>query len=412
MTARHAVAALIVAAGVLGAFVVAAFAGIPVADMAVIVPITVLASILAGVVGAAGVRAVRGRPVRVHAMVVALSSLLVTVTGIVAAAVAMFISTHDLVVLLVVVLMAAAVAVGAAVQLGSDIGAGTRQVGVLAQRLAHVDGVPEPAREVSGPGELDALAANLVEVSERLAESRRREQALEASRRELIAWVSHDLRGPLATIRAMAEALDDDVVADEASVRRYHGQIRADAERLTALVDDLFELSRITSGTLPMYRESVGLADVIAEALAGAQVQAQVKGVDLVERVDRLPPIDVSAREFARALNNLLDNAIRHTRTGGRVVVEATSGADGTAAVLRVRDECGGIPDPDLARVFDIAFRGDAARGRDDRGGGLGLAITKGLVEAHDGTVEVANGDRGCQFTIRVPVRNSSIRKA
>ena len=101
-------------------------------------------------------------------------------------------------------------------------------------------------------------------------------------------------------------------------------------------------------------------------------------------------------------LHNLLDNAIRHTPAGGRVVVESTSDEHG--ALLAVLDECGGIPAPDLDRVFDVAFRGDVARAKDDRGGGLGLAIARGLVEAQDGTIEVANHPHGCRFTVRLPV--------
>lgn len=403
MKTRHRVTASALVVGLVAAIVVATASGIPASDTVVLLAVTTLASAVAALVGATFLRGVRGRPVRTQALVVALSSSFVTVAGITAAALAMFISTHDLVALFVVVLVAAAVAVGAAVQLGNDIGVGARQVGALARTMTErrLDARASAVTDVTGPGELTALADELAEVSERLEQSRRREHALDASRRELIAWVSHDLRSPLATIRAMAEALDDDIADDEQTVRRYHRQIRSDAERLTSLVDDLFELSRINSGTLVLRRESIALGEVVADALAAAQARAEVKGVEVLERLDELPTVEVAAREFTRALNNLLDNAIRHTPAGGRVVVE--SGTDRDGAVLRVVDECGGIPEPDLSRVFDIAFRGDGARGKDERGGGLGLAITKGLVEAHEGSVEVANHERGCEFTIRLP---------
>ncbi|PSK97575.1 phospho-acceptor domain-containing protein [Haloactinopolyspora alba] len=416
----------VLAAGLLVAGVIAASAGLPTGDTVVLVSVTALASGAAVLAGAMVLRGFRGRAVRTQALVVALSSLLVTVSGIVTAAQAMFISRHDLVALFVVVSVAAAVAVGAALQLGDDVGAGTRQVGELARTLvdergaaggpgADTDaaadaGAPAddavadgPRAPVTGPGELATLARELAQVSADLDESRRRERALESSRRELIAWVSHDLRSPLATIRAMAEALDDDIADDAATVNRYQRQIRDDAERLTALVDDLFELSRINSGTLRLDREMAGLNDVVADALAGAGSHASVKGVELVEKLGRLPAVEVSAREFTRALNNLLDNAIRHTPQGGRVTVRSRADDDG--AVLDVVDQCGGIPEPDLTRVFDVAFRGDAARGRDAAGGGLGLAIARGLVEAHAGSVDVANTGGGCCFTIRLPSR-------
>lgn len=377
--------------------------GVPVDEAGILLGVALIASAVASVVGALALRFFRGRPVRMQALVVALSSVLVTVAGVVAAALAMFISTHDLTALAIVLVVAVAVAVGAAFQLGDDIGAGARQVGAYARTMVGSDGGPtaETAPNVTGPGELTALATELADVSRRLEESRRRERALEASRRELIAWVSHDLRAPLATIRAMAEALDDDVVDDLLTMSRYHRQIRSDAERLTALVEDLFELSRINSGTLRLDAEKVGLNDAVADVLAGASASADVKGVILMERLSPLPPLEVSAREFCRALDNVLDNAIRHTRPGGTVVVEAWSA--GPSAVVSVIDECGGIPEPDLPRVFDVAFRGDDARRRDDGGGGLGLAITKGLVEAHAGSVSVANHGPGCRFTIRLP---------
>lgn len=395
---RQATTVSVLATGLVVAGVIAVSAGIPARDLAILVAVTALGSGVAFVAGATVLRRFRGRPVRAQVLVVAVSALLMTVAGVVAAALAMFISTHDLVALFIVVAVATAMAVGAALQLGDDIGAGTRQVGHLARTM--VDGGDGPAA-VTGPGELATLAAELADVSTRLDESRRRERALEASRRELIAWVSHDLRSPLATIRAMAEALDDEVADDAATVQRYHRQIRGDAERLTVLVDDLFELSRINSGAVRLGPELVSIGDAVAESLAGAASHASVRSVRLVEELDDLPVTEVSAREFTRALNNLLDNAIRHTPAGGRVVVR--SGRDDDGAVLQVIDECGGIPEPDLDRVFDVAFRGDTARGRDAGGGGLGLAIARGLVEAHAGSVEVANHDRGCRFTIRLP---------
>ncbi|WP_129668428.1 sensor histidine kinase [Phytoactinopolyspora endophytica] len=381
----------------------ALFNGVPVDETAILLGYALLGSVAASVVGAMMARRFRGRPIRAQVLVVALASVLVTVAGVVAAAIAMFISTHDLTALFIVLVVAAAVAIGAAVQLGDDIDSGARQVGDFARSMVDTDGALATGRvpDVTGPGELSALAGELASVSRRLEESQRRERALDASRRELIAWVSHDLRAPLATIRAMAEALDDDVVEDYAAVARYHRQIRNDAERLTGLVDDLFELSRINSGVMRLGDERVGLADAVADALAGASAHAEVEGVELVERLSRLPDVEVSAREFCRALDNLLDNAIRHTPAGGKVVVEAAS-VEG-AAVLRVLDECGGIPEPDLPRVFDVAFRGDNARGRGDGGGGLGLAIARGLVEAHAGTVSVANHAGGCEFTIHLP---------
>ncbi|GAA1659505.1 HAMP domain-containing sensor histidine kinase [Glycomyces endophyticus] len=400
---RRAGSLLILAVALAAATALAFAFDFPPRDIAVLVATAAVASALAGAAGGVVLRRLRGRGVRVQTMTVALSSVLVAATGVVTAALAMFISYHDLVLLFVVLIVASGVAFGAAWQLGDDIGAGAEQVGAYARTMVGGDGrIAAPhAPAVTGPGELAALAGELADASRRLDESRRRERALETSRRELVAWVSHDLRAPLATIRAMAEALDDGVVDDDAAVKRYHAQIRTDAERLSTLVDDLFELSRINSGTLRLGRERVDLRDAVADALAGAGAAAGLKGVRVLERLAALPPADVAARECRRALANLLDNAVRHTSAGGTVLVEAA--AEPGAAVLSIQDGCGGIPDADLPRVFDIAFRGDEARHRDARGGGLGLAITRGLIEAHAGTVTVANTAGGCRFTVRLP---------
>jgi signal transduction histidine kinase len=344
-----------------------------------------------------------------QALVVACSAMLATVVGVVLAALAMFISPHDLKALFIVLAAAASASVGAALRLGDAVAAGARRVSELAQRLGAegTDDRRAPAGErTEVPDEFAALAAEIDELADRLARSRRRERDLERSRRELVAWVSHDLRSPIATVRAMAEALDDGVVDDRETVLRYHRQIRLDAERLSRLVDDLFELSRINSGTLRLDRSRVAIDELVAGAVAGAEPLARQRGVTIVDRLGRLPALEVSAAEVTRVLVNVLDNAIRHSPPGGRVVVEAATvdGRDGGVRIS-VADECGGIPDAELDRVFDVAFRGDAARSGNDRGGGLGLAIAKGLVEAHAGSIDVSNAGRGCRFTVRLPER-------
>jgi signal transduction histidine kinase len=385
--------------GAVGAALYAALSGWPARDTVLTVALAGGSALVASVAGALVLRRFRSRSTRVQALVIALSAVLVLVVGIFVAAGAMFISGHDLSALVVVVSVSTAIAVGAALQMGEEMGEGHRAVGDLADQLARGEAVA-PDR-LAGPGEMRQLAEQLAAVSRRLEDSRRRERALESSRRELIAWVSHDLRSPLATIRAMAEALDDEVVDDPATVARYHAQLRHDAERLSALVDDLFELSRINSGALELDRRRVCLTEVVSDAVLAARTHADLKGVQLVDDVEDLPALDVAAQEVTRVLHNLLDNAIRHTPAGGRVTVVGAASTD--EATIEVRDQCGGIPEPDLSRVFDVAFRSDGARSRDSRGGGLGLAIAKGLVEAHAGSIDVDNEGDGCCFVVRLP---------
>jgi len=394
-------ASVVVLALGLGAAVgLAAHASMSASDAFDLVTVASGAAILVSALGWIVLRALRRQPIGVQALAIALTALAATVAGVVAAAHQMFISVHDLRVLLVVVVMSTAVAAGAALQLGRSIDKGARHVEELARRLGDGEPVGDPL--TGGPSELADLSRQLAQVSTRLAESRQRERALDSSRRELIAWVSHDLRSPLATIRAVAEALDDGIVDDATTVARYHHQIRQDAERLSVLVDDLFELSRINSGAVGRDRQEVRLRELVGDVILEARPRAEVKGVALVDHMSELPTIPVSGQELRRALHNLLDNAIRHTPPGGTVVIETL--ADDQGALLSVVDECGGIPESDLTRVFDVAFRGDQARAKDDRGGGLGLAIAKGLVEAHQGSIEVANQAPGCCFTVRLPM--------
>lgn len=238
-------------------------------------------------------------------------------------------------------------------------------------------------------------------------EARERERAAEASRRELVAWISHDLRTPLAGIRAMAEALADGVVSSPKEVAGYANRIGAESKRLSGMVDDLFELSRITAGALQLTMSQVALREVVSDVLAAQVPVARRKRVRVLADAQTAPIVLGSDPELARVVRNLVSNAIRHTPPDGTVAVQV--GVDGRDAVLAVEDGCGGIPDAELGRVFDVAFRGSAARtpsrgGDEHVGGGLGLAIAKGLVEAHRGRINAHNHGPGCRFEVRLPL--------
>ena len=232
-----------------------------------------------------------------------------------------------------------------------------------------------------------------------------RERALEASRRELVSWVSHDLRTPLAGLRAMAEALEDGVVEDP---ELYFKQIVNSVDRLNQMVEDLFDLSRIQAGEASQNVERIALGDIVSDCLSALEPLAAANGVRLTGSVEGHIAVDGNGQELNRAVTNLTANAIRHTPESGRVqvYVGVLEGETARAEVI-VRDECGGIPAQHIGRVFDVGFRGEAARTPGDdlqpAGAGLGLAITRGIVEAHGGTVDVHNTATGCQFRIRLP---------
>jgi signal transduction histidine kinase len=376
MTTRHPIivpAALVVVGAIL-TFAAAATAGIPGGDGVQLAALATGGAAAVALAGAAALAMVPTRSVALQTVVVGLASVAATTAGVVLAANAMFVSTHDLSALVVVLAASGTVGVLAAHTLGSRLSAANR------------------------------LATALRETSAQLEEAVARERALETSRRELVAWVSHDLRTPLAGIRAMVEAIEDGVVDDAGTIAAYHAGIRVEAERLAGLVDDLFELSRIEAAALDLNVERVSLGEVVSDAVAGAWAVARAKGVHLDGTLaDPAPIVEVSTPELARVVRNLLDNAIRHTPPDGAVRVEA--GVHDDVAFVSVRDTCGGIPTDDLDRVFDLAFTGDTARSPGERAGaGFGLAIARGLVEAHRGDIAVRNEEGGCRFTVRLPL--------
>lgn len=237
-------------------------------------------------------------------------------------------------------------------------------------------------------------------VETRRAEERGREE----TRRELIAWVSHDLRTPLAGIRAMGEALEDQVVEEPDDVVAYGARISAETGRLSSMVDDLFELSRINAGRLEVRTGPMGLDGLVQDVAQGLLPLASARGVGL--EWDLQPMVgQASGPETERVVRNVVANAVRHTAAGGTVRLRGGT-ADGDVW-LTVEDGCGGIPDEDLPRIFEVGFRGTAARSPEveplGAGAGLGLAIARGLMSAQDGRIDVTNVADGCSFRLTLP---------
>ncbi|WP_374772793.1 HAMP domain-containing histidine kinase [Streptomyces sp. NBC_01310] len=363
-------------------------------DLLLIVLYAFLGAAAAGLLGAAALRILRRRSIAASLAVVAAVAVSAMLAGTLSVAWAMFLSSHDLAVVTTVVAMAAAVSLLTALLLGRQVVLRCRELVGAARDFGECGTFTAPA--VPASAELSALSRELARTGERLAASRERERALETSRRELVAWISHDLRTPLAGLRAMSEALEDGVVADPA---RYHQQMRAEVERLNSMVTDLFELSRIHAGALSLSPTRMSLYDLVGDALAGADALAREHGVRLAGGVAPLP-VEVDGKEMTRVLSNLLVNAIRHTPADGTVAITAERRAD--AVVLSVTDACGGIPEEDLPRVFDTGWRGSQAR-TPPSGAGLGLAIVRGIVEAHSGHADVHNVPGGCRFELILP---------
>lgn len=372
-------------------------------DVLVTVALFALASaVVVGALGLLALRMLSRASLVLQLMVVALAAVISVVGGMAVVASQMYVSKHDLTVFYGVAVVAGLVSLAMAAVLGRSLVREGRELRSVAASIGRGERVV--AAERHSNTEFAALAGELAATGERLAESRARENRIEESRRELIAWISHDLRTPLAGIRAMAEALEDGMAEDP---DRYYAQMRGQVDRLSGMVDDLFELSRIHSGTLRLAVEQVSLYDLISDAVAGFWPVAQAKSLDLRFEGETGLTILADPRELSRVVGNLVMNAIQQSPPGLPIVVSVTENADGRA-VISVRDSAGGIPEQDLGRVFEAGWRASeprtpASEPSRSGGAGLGLAIVQGIVRAHRGEVEVHNVPGGCRFDVLLP---------
>jgi signal transduction histidine kinase len=403
--ARWRGALIVLVVGLLASVVAATQASMSPSETVELVSIAAGVSAIGLLVSLVGVRALRHQRLGVQVVMLLVATLAAMMIGAIAAARAMFISDHDLKILVVVFLAGGTVAVVSSMVVARRVDTATRALGDMARGFG-AGGEPATALR-DAPSELTRLAEELRSAEQQLDASRRHQERIERSRRELVAWVSHDLRTPLAGMRAIVEMLQDGIVDDPESVSRYLDTLGEEVGRLSRLVDDLFELSRTQSGALRLQLEPVCLPDLVADALAGIHPVADAKGVRLEQRIQAETMLVVSVPEVIRALRNLVDNAIRHTPRDGVVVVEACVDPDDPSfATVVVADSGGGVAEADLGRVFDVAFQGDRARTAGS-GAGLGLAIAKGFIEAHQGELTVRNEGGGAQFTMRLPLVSS-----
>jgi signal transduction histidine kinase len=387
-------------AGLAGSALVASLVGIPRGDtgmLLAVITLAALAVVAAGLWLQRRLRRRRAKVARQGALTAAVTAA-VALAGLWAVSAQMLVSGHDLAVVLASLPVAAGAGVAYGVATARQVASDLEALAGTARRLEAGD-LAARAR-VQGTAEVALIAETLNAAAGRLAEARERERRLERERRDLIAWASHDLGTPLASLRALAEALADDLAPDEATRRRYLAGLTANVERLSALVDDLFELSAIQAGAVSLQLEPTSLPDLATEVLDRFEPEAAAAGVRLECRLEGDRPVLAGRDQLGRVLANLVVNGIRHTPRGGRLRV-AVADANGSA-VMRVTDSCGGIPDADLPRVFDQLWRGDPARST--KGAGLGLAIARGLVDAHGGAIGVANVVGGCEFTVRLPL--------
>jgi signal transduction histidine kinase len=341
------------------------------------------AAATAGVTLAAGVGLSialrRLRTLRLQLVALALVATLLPLAAVVASGVLMFDSGHDLTILAAAAASASAAVVGGLL-LARSTSAHVLRLQGAAVSLAHGD-LAARADE-RGPRELADLAGSFNGMAARLED-------LFDTRSQLVAAASHDLRTPLASIQAMVEALEDGLAEPD----RYLPAIREQTTRLGGLLDDLFELARIDAGALTLQMREARLPSLVESCVRGVEAEARARGVRVELRLDDVPPVRCAPPEVERVLMNLLTNALRHTPTDGAVAVSVE--VHDNEVCVRVEDSGAGIPEESRERIFERFWRADAARTSSGGGAGLGLAIARGLVEAHGGRIWAEEGVLG-----------------
>ncbi len=245
---------------------------------------------------------------------------------------------------------------------------------------------------VTGNDELARLGNAFNDMAIQLDQMDVRQREMRKMRNELLAWVGHDLRTPLTSIRAMLEALTDQVVDDPETIQRYLATAQKETRYLSRLIDDLFDMSQMEAGGLKLEIQENSLTDLVSDTLESFTEQAFQNGILLDASVDKdVDPVVMDAQLIGRVLTNLTSNALRYTPPGGTVSIHARK--SGNRVQVEVADNGDGIKAEDIPFVFERFYRGEKSRSRKTGGTGLGLAISRGIVEAHGGQIRVESSE-------------------
>jgi signal transduction histidine kinase len=344
------------------------------------------------------------RTLRGKMMMIALGTAVLALANLAFVASLMFLSAHDLALLSALLGFSLGLAIFVAHTFSQTASRSLLEVVVAAKRLS--DGDLEARARVVSRDEVGELATAFNGMAERLQASFARQRELEQTRREVVTAVSHDLRSPLASIRAMIESINDQVVSDPETIGRYLKTTQVEIEYMTRLVNDLFELSQMDAGVLQLHTEEASLREVIAKTVEAMAPQAEAGRLKLREVIEGdLSPVPIDEPRILRVLTNLVQNAIRHTPPDGTVSIRAFDAGD--AIQVEVTDTGEGITAAELPRLFQRSYRQEPSRTRKSGGAGLGLSIARGFVEAHGGRIW-AESVRGAGSTFAFTIPKSS----
>ena len=359
-----------------------------------------LPSLLAGyfvfTVGRKWLRSIRYKTLLAYSLGVIIAIINIYVTSKL-----MFVSQHDFLLLGLLLIFAGILSASFGYLLAASMAQSLSLLQKGAQRIARGD---FSARVyLTEVDELSEVAEAFNRMGDELQKSFARQKELEQARRDLLVAVSHDLRTPLTSIRAMIEALADGVVTEPPMVQRYYGTVQSQIENLSGLINDLFELSQLETGQIQLAVETVNMNDLLSDVLESMQAQAGAKGVSLKGIFSEdAPLIKAELAKIQRVIYNLVQNAIRHTPASGSISLATQVIPEGVQ--VEVADTGEGIAPEDLPHIFDQFFRGEKSRSRETGGAGLGLAIAKGIIEAHHGQIWVESQvGQGTRFRFILP---------
>jgi len=312
----------------------------------------------------------------------------------------MFASDHDLLLAIVLLVFAGGMAMVLGYFLSSTITERIHGLQDAAEKLSQGDlntRVP-----IQGNDEVSMLAKTFNQMAEKLQAADQKQRDLENMRRDLIAWVSHDLQTPLASMRAILEAVSDGVVEEPETVKRYLHTAQRDVSNLSSLIDDLFQMAQLDAGGFPLNKDDASLGDLVSDTLESFTELAKQQDIILAGNVDPdVDPVHMDTQAIGRVLNNLIGNALRHS-SRGRVSVWVRRTPQGVD--VTVSDTGEGIRTEDIQHIFERFYRGEKSRNRGTGGAGLGLAIARGIVRAHGGDIKVESQiGKGTQFTFHIP---------
>lgn len=320
----------------------------------------------------------------------------------------MFINNHDLILTTALLIFGGLTAIVFGWFIANRIASKIQVVSNAIEQMA--DGDLSVHIEVTGSDEISTLAKMLNWTVDSLKEIEEEKKRTEALRRDLIAWISHDLRTPLTAVQASLEAIADDVVSEPEDVKDYIHNSLGELGNLRVLIDDLFSIAQIDAGHMSLKFTEASLSDLISDTVSSLSPHAQRRKLTIHGEIQAdMPPVYMAPDKIQRVLYNLIDNAIRHTPEGGNITIGAKKSAESVQVEVHNTGEM--IPPEHLPHIFEKFYRGEQARQRDSdghRGAGLGLAIAQGFIEAHQGKIQVESNDKnGTCFSFTIPISHS-----